>query len=105
MIMRRRMRIHTADCIDTRCDSPFGLIGPQCCRPQLGGVEHPRGRWIVHQPYGSLCSVGDPDLAKDRLDVNLHGPFCDTDLTRYNFVRIALADTLQDIFFAGRELR
>ena len=71
----------------------------------LGEVERPHGRGIVHQPYVGLRSVADPDLAKDRLDVDLHGPFCDTHLTGYDFVRIALADTPQDVFFAGRQRR
>jgi hypothetical protein len=105
MIMRGRMRNHLADCIDTGCDSPFGAIRRQCRRTQLGDVERPRGRRIVHQPYGGLRSVADPDLAKDRLDVDLHGPFCDTHLTGYNFVRIALADIPQEVFFARRERR
>ena len=48
--------------------------------------------------------VLDPDLAKDRLNVDLHGRLRDIDFARYALVRIARDEALHDRLFPGGQL-
>ena len=51
---------------------------------------------VVHPPNRRLCPVLDPDLAKDRLDVDHHGRLGDVDLSRYTFVGVAFDQAAQN---------
>lgn len=60
---------------------------------------------VVHPPNRGLCPVLNPDLAKDRLDVDLHGCLGDFELPRDAFVGIAFDKAAQDSPFPRRKLR
>ena len=51
---------------------------------------------MVHCPNCRLCPVLDPDLAQDRLDMDLHGRLGDIDLSGYAFVGIAFDQAAQN---------
>src|SRR4051794_33185212 len=53
-------------------------------------------RAVVHSPNCRLCSVLDPDLAKDCLDVDLYGGLGDINLARYALVGVTFDQTAQD---------
>lgn len=102
------MQKHRASFADTVYESRFGAIRRQYRRSrriQLDEVASRHWLGVIFQPYGRLRSVADPDLAKDRLDVDLHGALRDTHLAGYDLVRTTLADIPQDVFLAARELR
>src|SRR5208283_4267510 len=102
------MQKHRASFADTVYESRFGAIRRQYRRSrriQLDEVASRHWLGVIFQPYGRLRSVADPDLAKDRLDVDLHGALRDTHLAGYDLVRTTLADIPQDVFLAARQLR
>jgi hypothetical protein len=51
---------------------------------------------MVHCPNCRLRPVLDPDLAQDRLDVDLRGLLGDIDLSGYDFVGIAFDQAAQN---------
>jgi len=59
---------------------------------------------IVHSPNRRLCAILDPDLAKDRLDMDLHCGLGDVDFPRNAFVGIAINQKAQDRFLPRRKL-
>src|SRR6476660_7373842 len=75
-----------------------GALGPTSFavfRPPMGS--------IVYAPNCRLCPVLNSDLAKDCLDVDLHGRLGDIDLARYALVGVAFDDAAQNHFLLRRK--
>jgi len=60
---------------------------------------------VVHPPNRRLGAIVNADLAKDRLDMNLHGSLGDIDFPGDSLVGIAFNQAAQDQFFPWRKLR
>nr|WP_247654454.1 MULTISPECIES: hypothetical protein [unclassified Microvirga] len=58
---------------------------------------------MLLRPHGGLGAVARLDLSQNALDVDLHGRFCETELTRDHFVGCALHEASQDLGFPVRQ--
>ena len=59
--------------------------------------------FIVYAPNCRLSPVLNSDLAKDCLDVDLHGRLSDINLACYAFVGFAFGDAAQNYFLPRRK--